>query len=199
MDSTTRFAVGGMATVVASVAVVCLVALTNSVALADSGGASIGAARVVVPSATPTATAVAPTPAPAPTPTTPAPTASAPAAPVDQGTETVEGPAPVDVSVPAPTTPAEPTVVDDAVAEAEATGTWDRLRAWANRVGWSDERIDAMIKTLEEKRAALEQAAYEGSSQDSADADRDAERHSEKHGFGVKKNRSWDTPDNHDR
>ncbi len=36
METRTRFAIGGVSTVVASVAVVCAVALTNSVALADS-------------------------------------------------------------------------------------------------------------------------------------------------------------------
>ena len=39
MESRTRLAIGGMATVAASVAVVCAVAMTTSVALADVRGA----------------------------------------------------------------------------------------------------------------------------------------------------------------
>ena len=49
VESRTRLAIGGMATVAASVAVVCAVAMTNSVALADAAGAPVGADPVVVP------------------------------------------------------------------------------------------------------------------------------------------------------
>ncbi len=52
VESRTRYAIGGMSTVIASVAVVCAVALTNSVALADSVGVPVKATPVVVPSPT---------------------------------------------------------------------------------------------------------------------------------------------------
>ena len=41
VDSRTRLAIGGMVTVAASVAVVCVVAMTSSVALADAAGAPV--------------------------------------------------------------------------------------------------------------------------------------------------------------
>src|SRR6478735_2426084 len=67
LDSRTRFAIGGVSTVVASVAVVCAVALTNSVALVDSAGAPAGAQPVVVPTPSGTIQTDSPTPSAPPT------------------------------------------------------------------------------------------------------------------------------------
>ena len=50
MEGRTRLAIGGMSTVAASVAVICAVALTNSMSLSDSEGSTVQASRIVVPS-----------------------------------------------------------------------------------------------------------------------------------------------------
>uniref|UniRef100_UPI00197C1FB7 hypothetical protein n=1 Tax=Microbacterium sp. CPCC 204701 TaxID=2493084 RepID=UPI00197C1FB7 len=61
MDARTGLVIGGMATVAASVAVVCAVALTTPAALADSPGTNVATARVLVPaSASVSAALVAP-------------------------------------------------------------------------------------------------------------------------------------------
>lgn len=82
-----RLAIGGGATFAASVAVVCMVAMSSAAALADSAGAPIGARPVVVPAATPSASAT-PVPRTAP---------SAPPAAVPTEPETVLAPDPEDV------------------------------------------------------------------------------------------------------
>jgi hypothetical protein len=69
MESRTRLAIGGMATVAASVTVICVVALTNSVALSETAGSPIDAAPVVVPASDdPEAVDETPSPTPAATP-----------------------------------------------------------------------------------------------------------------------------------
>lgn len=160
MESRTRLAIGGMATVAASVTVICVVALTNSLSLADSAGSPIGAAPVVIPASG----AAAPSASPATTPTpkaTPSPT-PAPLQPVSQATTDPQtAPATAEV-VPAPdakvVTPtrsapvgeaAVPSSLKDALAQVEATGSWEPLRAWAESRGWSSARIDRFIAKLE--------------------------------------------------
>jgi hypothetical protein len=210
VESRTRFAIGGVSTVVASVAVVCAVALTNSVALADVAGAPVAATPIVVPSPSPSARAVAPA---QPRVTRVAPTAETPAA------EAVPAPAPIVVADHAATQVSGQTA-DQAVAEAEASGTWQPVRDWATRNQWSQERIDAWILRLEEKKPAVaekhaaEQQKIQGEtsspSEDggrltasdspkiSAKAGPDAERQAVKPGLGAKKDRSRDSPDRRD-
>jgi hypothetical protein len=144
---------GGVTTVAASAAVICLVAFTNSAVLADSEGSTVAAPRVVVPS---TGTA--------------APEAEA----LPEGIttvvvpETVQAPDPVVVAEPRvnePQTP-EPAVPSDdaakpgssaepheAVAAAAAAGRWDEVRAWALAHGWSPGRTDAWISRLQDDAA----------------------------------------------
>ncbi|KQZ83386.1 hypothetical protein ASD56_13950 [Microbacterium sp. Root166] len=50
MEGRARLAIGGAGTVMASIAVVCAVAFTNSVALADSPATPVTAPRITVPS-----------------------------------------------------------------------------------------------------------------------------------------------------
>ena|GEM_PF-1716208 len=162
MEARTGLVIGGMTAVAASIAVVTAVALANTAALADSPGASIASAHVVVPAAaTPTAT-----PQPTPVPTT-TPDALAPSA----EPEVVEAPAPVVVAPPESTTsqtpaapatgpqvaePAAPAVagdIDSAIAAAKAAGTWEALRSWATAHGWSSGRIDALVARLQREIA----------------------------------------------
>ncbi|SFS08641.1 hypothetical protein SAMN04487846_2409 [Microbacterium sp. cf046] len=153
MDSRTRLTIGGIATVAASVAVVCAVAMTTSVALADSAGAPADARAVVVP-----ASSASPTPDPSPsavpiTPQTPAP------APVTEPV-TVPAPEPDDIAAP-PTSQSpvgEPSVAteDELVSQVEASGSWDAVYAWALKRGWSQDRIDAWIARLDAKIADKE-------------------------------------------
>lgn len=148
MESRTRFAIGGASTVVASVAVVCAVALTNSIALADSRGVPTGANSVVVAART-AHVAATPTSTPAPVAETipePAPVA-----------ETVPGPAPIIVAEQQPVAPAAEQTADQAVAEAQAAGSWQPVRDWAARFGWSQDRVDAWIEQLELKRATVQE------------------------------------------
>ncbi len=146
MDSRTRLAIGGMVTVAASVAVVCVVAMTSSVALADAAGAPVGSRPVVVPSA-------ATTPIASPTPSAIPPAAQAPVPVVEA--ETVPAPDPEDIA--APQNPsgsvAEPSlaVEDQLVAEVTASGSWDSVLEWAEQRGWSAARVDAWISRLEAK------------------------------------------------
>ncbi|MFE7844430.1 hypothetical protein ACFUTX_04450 [Microbacterium sp. NPDC057407] len=160
MDGRTRLAIGGIATVAASVAVICTVALTNSAALSHADAVAIRAAKIVVPAGKATAPdrpAQTTEPAPAPTddtaPADPADTAPAP--------EIVPAPAPVVVapSVSAPSssapTPEQPTDPGaKAVADAVRAGAWDTIREWAVGWGWSAERIDAWIAKLQRLRDA---------------------------------------------
>ncbi len=167
MESRTRLAIGGMATVAASVTVICIVALTNSLALSESAGSSVGAAPIVVPasdsvapddSSTPSATPrVTPSPEPEPR----DPVAEDPVEPGESGPVAEVVPAP-DAQVVTPVRPSpaaetprpsSPATVEEAIAEAEASGSWDPVRAWAERQGWSAGRIDALIKKLERARA----------------------------------------------
>lgn len=152
MDSRTRLAVGGMATVAASVAVICTVALTNSAALAHADAAAIPAAKVVVPAAPiPSATAEA---APTSTPEPAVEPETAPAA------EVVPAPAPEAMAPSTGTSSGEMTAVpesgtvadDEAIAEADRSGSWEKVRQWAARWGWSAEQVDAWIAELERAR-----------------------------------------------
>lgn len=209
VESRTRYAIGGMSTVIASVAVVCAVALTNSVALADSVGVPVNATPVVVPSPTTHGRSVAVAQsgdAPA--------AAIAPAGPQLPATETVPAPAPIVVTYPAPSADVLQTTAVAAIAEAESSGTWEPVREWATRNSWSQARIDAWVQRLEEKRTAAldglsnapkEDAAQElqgapasESSKTSARADRSTERQSAEPGFGSKKDQSRDSPDRRD-
>ncbi len=169
MESRTRLAIGGMATVAASVTVICIVALTNSLALSESAGSPVDAASVVVPASgadgaeedrsTPSAT-----PKPSPTPTPLPPDAETPANPRTSPPVAEVVPAPeaqiVIPTQPAPaaeqpnrpsagSTPSAPSSLDAAIAQAEASGSWAPVRAWAARQGWSAGRIDALIAKLE--------------------------------------------------
>ncbi|MCR2762284.1 hypothetical protein NQ152_02045 [Microbacterium sp. zg.B48] len=140
MDGLTRLAIGGMATVAASVAVVCLVAISTTVALADSAGAPIGARPVIVP-------LPAAVPTPAPSASTAAPVVTLPAEP-----ETVPAPDPQEVAAPViPQTPAgEPSAQLEAelAAAVAASGSWDAVRAWAEQRGWTPARTEAWIAQL---------------------------------------------------
>ena len=160
VESRTRLAVGGMSVVAASVAVICAVALTNSVALSDAAGSTIDAAPVVVPASAGDSEGDDAGAAPAPAATT-SPVAET------RGTrvaEVVPAPAPEVVpasppaSSPHATDSARPTqspTEDEVVAEAEATRSWDAARKWAERLGWSQARIDAWIDRLEKARGPL--------------------------------------------
>jgi hypothetical protein len=202
-----------MSTVIASVAVVCAVALTNSVALSDSVGVPVNATPVVVPSPTTHGRSVAVTQS------SDAPAAAiAPAGPQLPATETVPAPAPIVVTYPGPSADVSQSTAVTAIAEAESSGTWEPVRQWANRNGWSQARIDAWVQRLEEKRAAAldgisnspkDEAAQElqvgaglapasESFKTSAKADRSTERQSAELGFGSKKNQSRDSPDRRD-
>jgi hypothetical protein len=151
VESRTRLTLGGMATVAASVAVVCAVAMTTSAALADSPGATVGA-PVRVPAST--ATAAASSDVPASEVGTPAPeSTAAPQTPVTEP-ETVPAPEPEDVAVTIQTPdPGEVSAAteDRFVEAAEVTGAWDEAYAWAEERGWPQARIDAWIARLDSK------------------------------------------------
>lgn len=220
MESRTRFAIGGMFTVVASVAVLSAVALTNTVALADTAGAPIEAATVRVPSPAPTATATATAVATAPQQTEAPAEVAPPVEPVTpaaaqtretRSTETVPAPAPVVVAEQAP--PVLPQPTEAIVAEAKAPGSWDAVREWAKSRGWSLERIDAWIErvadrvvlpvvperpTGQEKSSAESGRTTAAPTTPAQHAGPDAERRSEMPGLGSKKDRSRDSPDRRD-
>ena len=196
MESRTRYAIGGMSTVIASVAVVCAVALTNSVALTDSAGVPVKATPVVVPSPTaasqPVEVAQA-RDAPA--------VATAPAAPELPAAETVPAPAPIIVTNPPSSAEVSQTTAEAAVAEAETSGTWEPVRQWARRNSWPQARIDAWVQRLEEKRATAASeisTASDEESKTSARADRSPERQSAESDFGSKKDQSRVSPDRRD-
>jgi hypothetical protein len=148
VEGRTRLALGGVATVAASIAVVCAVAMTTSVALADSAGAPAGAESVIVRA--PAASAAA----------SPSPVASPPPAPSQTPTdqpETVPAPEPEDISSPpiVQTQTGEPSVAteDQLVTDVQESGSWDAAYAWAEQRGWSSARTDAWITRLESKAA----------------------------------------------
>ncbi len=157
-----------MSAVAASVAVICAVALTNSVALSDAEGTSVEADRVVVPSsgiAASGGTDETPSAVETPTPeidtVTPEPEPGPDAGDEAAKAEVVPAPAPEIVAPSTAAPPAEPPVGpvvtpsdDVAIAEAEASGSWDSVRERAVRLGWSAERIDAWIAKLEKARAS---------------------------------------------
>lgn len=191
-----------MSTVFASVAVICAVALTNSVALAESAGTPIEAEPLILPS--PQAARNV-THADRVDPQVPDATAVAPTA------EPVAAPAPITVTVP-PATPTH-TTAQDAVEVAEQTGTWTPVEEWANNQGWSKGRIDAWIKRLEDERGAQGNGEQgRDSSNESGDrlttsdsdqktsvkADTSAERQTVESDLGSKKTQSRVSPDRRD-
>ncbi|MCH6232232.1 hypothetical protein MK786_15875 [Microbacterium sp. CFH 31415] len=160
MESLTRLAVGGMTVVAASVAVICAVALTHSVALSDAAGSTIDAAPVVVPASTADSEGAGAGEESVPA-TTTDPVAETRGA---RAAEVVPAPAPevVPAAPPASTPevtdsarPTPPPTEDEVVAEAEASRSWDAARKWAERLGWSPARIDAWIDRLEKSRGPL--------------------------------------------
>lgn len=159
VESRTRFVIGGMSTVAASVAVICAVALTNSIALSEAAGSAIDAAPVVVPSSNIAETTETPAASPA--------DADAPVTPV---AEVVPAPAPEVVSPRKGAPVAEQSAgaahgpsEDEVIADAEASGSWDSAREWAAGLGWSQERIDAWIARLERSRGSVSDRSHEGS------------------------------------
>ena len=207
MESRTRYAIGGMSTVIASVAVVCAVALTNSVALAESRGVPVLSSGIVVPTpASPRNVAVAPS------------TVTAAAAPVAEVSvaETVPAPDPIAVAEQALPNTEPQSSAAAALIEGEASGDWGSVRRWADRNGWDQGRIDAWVQRLEQKRTSVKgppshapkvdagdasltqdggRWAASDSPKTSAKADHRAERQSAKPGFGSKKDQSRDSPD----
>ncbi|QKJ19062.1 hypothetical protein [Microbacterium hominis] len=159
MEPRTRFAIGGAATVVASVAVVCAVALTNSVALADTRGVAIGGTPLVVPRAVATPEPTATVDAPVASSATPTPTPEVSVAPAepDASVEVVPAPAPHEVD--APEADAPETVEEIDLDAAAAAGRWAELREWAAAKGWSSGRIDAWIANLEKNFARSQEPA----------------------------------------
>lgn len=153
MEVRTRSAVGGVAAVAASVAMIWIVALTTSASLADAPGATSAAGPVVVPSAAPSPAASATAPAGPVAPPAPAPVT---------GPETVSAPEPVEVA-PAPAVPAPDVPVADTsaaqeeqvIAEAVRSGAWEAALAWAAQQGWTGERLQAWVSRLEALRAAV--------------------------------------------
>jgi hypothetical protein len=135
-----------MATVTASIAVVCAVAMTTSVALADSAGTASGAESVIVPAS---ATATAPSAIPGPS-----TQAAAPQTPSDQP-ETVPAPEPEEVASPqvVQTQTGEPSAATEEqfLTEVQESGSWQAAYAWAEQRGWSTARVDAWIARLESK------------------------------------------------
>jgi hypothetical protein len=201
-----------MATVAASIAVVCAVAMTTSAALVDSAGATVAARPVVVPTS-----AASPTPIarPSAVPATPPPAASVPAEPV-----TVPAPEPEDIAGPVAgeTAMAEPSAEteDQLAAEVAASGSWDAVYAWADKRGWSQARTEAWIARLDAKIAdgRAEKDAGEPADKDAdrlvapysltddrteplapAEAERTSERDLPGPSFGSKRERSQVPPD----
>ncbi|MDY0911073.1 hypothetical protein [Microbacterium sp. CFBP9034] len=170
-----------MSTVAASVAVICAVALTNSMALSDTQGSTVHAARVVVPSSG-GASAANGGEAPddvAPVPPAAEETRTLPVTPV---AEIVPAPDPVVIAPPVAQPVAEPhggsPVIPsqaEAVAAAKASGSWDSAREWAATVGWSQARIDAWIAKLERTHGSVldDWQGGDGSSELTTDSDSD--------------------------
>ena len=144
MESRTRLTLGGMATVAASVAVVCAVAMSTSAALADAPGAPAGAAVLVPAPAEPVAASAEPARAAEP---------PAPPQPAQDEPETVPAPEPEDVAAPVQaadeSVPTAPAVEQRLLAQAEESGSWADAYAWASAHGWPQGRTDAWIARLE--------------------------------------------------
>ena len=178
MEARTGLVIGGLAAVTASVAVVTAVAFANTMALADSPGATVAAGRVMVPAAA------------ADTILDESPTATDEPETTSPGPEVVEAPDPVVVAPPSnvsaettrdqaadattatgdASTPAEPEKnLDELIAAAKASGSWDAIRSWAAAHGWSGGRRAVLIARLENERAAEKAAQDE---RQSADSDR---------------------------
>lgn len=160
VESRTRLAVGGMSVVAASVAVICAVALTNSVALSDAAGSTIDAAAVVVPASAGDSEGddAGEEPVPATTTDRVAETRGTRVAEVVPAPAPEVVPAAPPASSPKATNSARPSqspTEDEVVAEAEASRSWDAARKWAERLGWSQARIDAWIDRLEKARGPL--------------------------------------------
>jgi hypothetical protein len=166
LDSRTWFAVGGVSTVAASVAVVCLVALTNAAALADSAGAPVSVGPVVVP--TPSGGAGQHLAHPTASPSAPyTPTATAePLPPVQSRVDAVTDATRAGSGTTVASAPAHviPATAEAALAESRAAGTWDAVREWATSVGWSQGRIDAWVTRLENEVAQTDPGAREPAS-----------------------------------
>ncbi len=177
MDARTGLVIGGLAAVTASVAVVTAVAFANTMALADSPGATVASGHILVPAAAAPETVVDETPASTDQPETTSP-----------GAEVVQAPDPLVVAPPAAATgetpreqvvdtvpstggantPAAPEKsLDQVIAEAKASGSWDPIRNWAAANGWSHGRLDALIARLERERAAEKAAEDQRQSADS--------------------------------
>ncbi|MET0829206.1 MAG: hypothetical protein ABWY26_06780 [Microbacterium sp.] len=138
-----------MATVAASVAVVCAVAMSTSVALADTAGAPAGTRPVVVPSSAASASSTA-----SPSQVAAQPQVSAPA----EQPETVPVPEPEDVAHPTSQAPVRnPSVTTEAqlIADVAASGSWDAVYEWARKQGWQPGRIEAWIARIDAKVAEL--------------------------------------------
>jgi hypothetical protein len=68
-------------------------------------------------------------------------------------------------------TPAAPAKsLDQVIAEAKASGSWDAIRSWAAANGWSNGRLDALIARLERERTDEKSADDERQSADSGGA-----------------------------
>jgi hypothetical protein len=122
--------------------------MSTAVALADSTGTSARARPVVVPSST-----ASPTPEVTPSAVPIAPQPSVPAVVA----ETVPAPEPEDVAAPpaADLHAGEPSAAteDELARQVEASGSWDAVYAWAQKRGWSQDRVDAWIARLDAKIA----------------------------------------------
>ncbi|KRA23864.1 hypothetical protein ASD65_05080 [Microbacterium sp. Root61] len=145
MDGRTKLAIGGVATLAMSVAVVCAVAVSNAAALSDTAGAPLARATVQLPpAASPTASS------------TPQSTAHGTTAP-----ETVPAAEPAVIPPVAPALPAAPAAppapapapVADAdeskiAADAVASGRWADALEWARNHGWSEAKAQAWAAWL---------------------------------------------------
>ncbi|GAA1958410.1 hypothetical protein [Microbacterium deminutum] len=150
-----------MSTVVASVAVVCVVALTNSIALVDTAGSAVNLKPIMVPSGSTTARVTTPSavahPAAPPaaktppaTPTTPV--AAAPVSPVAPRTRSTPA---VIVAAPPPAAHVAPPSAEAAVAESRASGSWGPVREWATKVGLTQDRLDEWMRQLQTEVGGL--------------------------------------------
>ena len=187
MDARTGFATGGFIVGATVVAVACAATLSNNAALADVPGKAAGLDVVRV---SPSAAVATPTPrATASSEPVAAPEISAPAAPV--AAEVVPAPEPEDVPAPAPvaveppavapsTPAAAPVSKEEIQEEALRTGSWERLRAWANTHGWSSQRVEHWIARLQANNTQTPANAGNGTGRD--------------YSFGSKRNQSPQPP-----
>jgi hypothetical protein len=200
-----------MTAVAASIAVVCAVALTNTVALADVRGSALEGARVVIPSSG-SGTAAAPRQVPADAAPSEVPVIP-PVAEVVQVPDpvVVAPPRPAPVTPPAPAAPVAPpaskpapVVPDEAaiVAGARASGSWEAAREWALGLGWPAGRIDAWIAKLERTHGSPA-AGWRGDSDDRGEEApgkserRQAESRDDRH--SLDDSRRHDADDDRDR